>query len=404
MTGDSEGSGAGPENPNPPTKGRASAAQVAPSVGSLRPLRLERVRRRMGEIGVDALLLSHGADLPWLIGYRAMPLERLTMLVLPLSGEPVLLVPALEAPKLPDMGVELAVRPWFDTEDPMDIAGAVIPSTARCLAVSDRAWATTLLGLQRQLPGRRFVAASTVTATLRAVKDAAEVEALRRAGEAADRVAAALQGGDIALIGRTEVEVSREIAARLLAEGHHRVNFAIVGSGPNGASPHHDAADRRIGRREVVVCDFGGEMVPAGEAVGYCSDITRTVVTGEPDDEVTRCYAVLRAAQAAAVDSIRPGVAAETVDATARAVIAQAGYGEFFTHRTGHGIGIEEHEEPYVVAGNATALVGGHAFSVEPGIYLPGRFGMRLEDIVVVGRAGPEPLNGADHGLVVVEA
>lgn len=228
--------------------------------------------------------------------------------------------------------------------------------------------------------------------------------ALRAAARAADRVAGALQEGEIALVGRSEWEVSREIAARLLAEGHHRVNFAIVGSGPNGASPHHDAGPRLISPGEVVVCDFGGEMIPAGEAVGYCSDVTRTVVTGRPDDEVVRCYDALASAQAAAVEAARPGVPAEKVDAAARTVISDAGYGTLFIHRTGHGIGLEEHEDPYVVAGNTTPLVAGHAFSVEPGIYLPGRFGMRLEDIVVVGEDGPEPLNQADHSLVVVES
>ena len=377
---------------------------AATGVASARPARLERVRQRMGELGVDALLLSHGADLPWLTGYRAMPLERLTLLVLPLIGEPVLLVPALEALRVPSAGLDLSVRPWLDTEDPFDLASDVIPSGARRLALSDRAWATTVFGLQERLPGRRFVLASAVTAPLRAVKDAAEVAALRRAAEAADGVAADLQAGEIALVGRTELDVSREIADRLLAGGHHRVNFSIVGSGPNGASPHHDAGERRIGVGELVVCDFGGELVPPGEAVGYCSDITRTVATGDPAPEAARCYQVLRAAQAAGVEAARPGAPAEKVDAAARALIDEAGYGEFFVHRTGHGIGIEEHEDPYVVAGNNTPLVEGHAFSVEPGIYVPGRFGMRLEDIVVVSEGGPDPLNKADHDLVVVGA
>jgi Xaa-Pro aminopeptidase len=368
-----------------------------------RARRLDGVRRRMGELGVDVVMLSHGADLPWLTGYRATPLERLTLLVLPLSGEPVMLVPALEVPKLPESGIEMVVRGWHDTEDPLDLAAAAVPASARRLALSDRAWATTLLGLQQRLRACSFVAASEVTAPLRAVKEEAEVAALRRAAAAADRVAGALQAGEIPLVGRSELEVSREIAARLLAEGHRRVNFAVVASGPNSASPHHDASQRVIGAGEVVVCDFGGEMIPPGELVGYCSDITRTVVSGRPDAEVARCYQMLAAAQAAAVEAAHPGVPAGEVDAAARALISDAGYGRFFIHRTGHGIGLEEHEDPYVVAGNTTPLVAGHAFSVEPGIYLPGRFGMRLEDIVVVGEDGPELLNRADRSLVVVE-
>lgn len=369
--------------------------------------RFDGVRAAMGAAGVDALLLSHGADLPWLTGYRAMPLERLTLLVLPRHGDAVLLVPELEAPRVPDGAGLFDVRPWQETEDPVALAAALVRSAGTgAVSVSDRAWAVSVLALQAALPGTEFRPASTVTGPLRAVKDAAEVEALRAAGGAADRVARDLQAGEIALIGRTEAEVSEEIGRRLVAEGHHRVNFAIVGSGPNGASPHHEPGERRIGPGEVVVCDFGGTMAMPGWGagdVGYCSDITRTVVTGEPDDEVADCYAVLLAAQQAGVAAARAGVAAQDVDAAARRVIAGAGLGERFIHRTGHGIGIEEHEDPYLVAGNTTVLEEGHAFSVEPGIYLPGRFGMRLEDIVVVGADGPDPLNTVDHSLVVVD-
>jgi Xaa-Pro aminopeptidase len=270
------------------------------------------------------------------------------------------------------------------------------------LGISDRAWATSLLTFQQRLPATAWVAASTVTSALRAVKDPDEIAQLRAAAASADSVATSLQAGEIALVGRTEAEVSEDIATRLLAAGHRRVNFAIVGSGPNGASPHHEAGGRRIRRGEAIVCDFGGEY-DNGTDVGYCSDITRTVVTGPPDDAVAECYAVLLEAQQAAVACVRPGVTAEAVDAVARAVIDDAGFGEYFIHRTGHGIGIEEHEDPYLVAGNRTPLTTGHAFSIEPGIYLPGRFGMRLEDIVVVGDDGPDPLNRADHALVAVD-
>jgi Xaa-Pro aminopeptidase len=356
----------------------------------------------MAASGVDALLLSHGADLPWLTGYRAMPLERLTVLVLPVDGDAVLVVPGLEAPRVPEGAGAFTLRPWAETEDPVEIATELLGGRKGTLGISDRAWATSLLAFQERLRGTTWMAASTVTSALRAVKDADEISQLRAAARAADRVAAELQAGEIQLVGRTESEVSEDIASRLLAAGHRQVNFAIVGSGPNGASPHHEAGSRRIGPREVVVCDFGGEY-DNGSDVGYCSDITRTVVTGEPEPAVTDCYAVLLAAQQAAVASVGPGVAAEDVDAVARGVIDDAGFGEYFIHRTGHGIGIEEHEDPYIVAGNRTALTTGHAFSVEPGIYFPGRFGMRLEDIVVVGHDGPDPLNEADHSLVVVD-
>ncbi|HVA03396.1 MAG TPA: Xaa-Pro peptidase family protein [Acidimicrobiales bacterium] len=367
-----------------------------------RAKRLERVRGRMGELGVDALLLSHGADLPWLTGYRAMPLERLTLLVLPRDGEAVLIVPGLEAPRVPETDGLIEVRPWAETEDPIGLAVGILAHAGQArYGISDRAWATSVLALQARLPGAQFEAASRVTSPLRAVKDTSEIAALQAAAEAADSVAVVLQQGEIPLAGRSEAQVSDALSMGLLAAGHRRVNFAIVGSGPNGASPHHEAGARVIEPGDTVVCDFGGEYVVDGD-VGYCSDITRTVAVGEPGAEVRETYGVLLAAQQAAVEAVRPGVTAEHVDAVARAVITEAGLGEYFIHRTGHGIGIEEHEDPYVVAGNETRLVVGHAFSVEPGIYFPGRFGMRLEDIVVVGEDGAVPLNTVDHSLAVI--
>jgi Xaa-Pro aminopeptidase len=317
----------------------------------------------------------------------------------------VLVVPGLEAPRVPDAGGLFALRPWSDAEDPLDlVVGLLRRGPAARLAVSDRAWATTVLALQQRVPGAEWVEASRVTSPIRAVKDGAELAALRAAGAAADRVADVLQAGGIPLVGRSEAEVSARLGALLVAEGHSAVNFAIVGSGPNAASPHHEPGSRVIGRDETVVCDFGGTL-SLDDGPGYCSDITRTVVTGTPSDEVARCYAILLEAQQSAVAAARAGVTAASVDAVARAVIEDAGLGDRFVHRTGHGIGIEEHEDPYLVVGNEEVLVPGHAFSVEPGIYLPGRFGMRLEDIVVVGADGmPEPLNSADHRLVVVDA
>ncbi|MGH9128129.1 MAG: M24 family metallopeptidase [Acidimicrobiales bacterium] len=368
---------------------------------SARAGRMAAVRRRMGELGVEVALVSLGADLPWLCGYEAMPLERLTMLVLPADGDATLVVPALEAPRVAADEAAFEMRPWFEHEDPVEIVAGLVGSR-RSLVVSDRTWAMFVLALQSRLPTARWRPASVVTASLRAVKDPFEVAALRAAAEAADRVAAALQGGEVRLVGRTEAAVSAELGARLMAEGHSCVNFAIVGSGPNSASPHHHAGPRRIGVGELVVCDFGGKLALGESEPGYCSDITRTVVTGEPGAEVAEAYAVLYRAQAAGVHGALVGRSCSAVDAAAREVIADAGHGEHFIHRTGHGIGLEEHEDPFIVVGNEAALVAGNAFSVEPGIYIPGRWGLRLEDIVVATEAGPEPLNQADHGLAVV--
>ncbi len=359
--------------------------------------RLQRVRGRMAEVGVDVLLLSLGADLPWLTGYEAMPLERLTMLVLPADAEATLVVPRLEEPRVEPRPDLFAVRAWDETEDPVAIVAELV-GTRTPVAVSDRTWARFVLALQAGLPRARWLPASVVTGPLRAVKDADEVEALRRAAEAADRVAAELVSGGIPLVGRTEADVSRHLGDRLLAEGHQRVNFAIVGSGPNSASPHHDAGARVIEAGEAVVCDFGGTRD------GYCSDITRTVFTGPPPVEFTDLYRVLQEAQALAVEAAVVGTPCQDVDRVARRHIFTAGYGPYLVHRTGHGIGREEHEDPYLVAGNGETLAPGHAFSVEPGIYVPGRFGARIEDIVVATAEGPDALNRVDHSLAVVEA
>jgi Xaa-Pro aminopeptidase len=363
--------------------------------------RVDRTRRRMAELGVDVVLLSVGPDLPYLTGYTAMPLERLTMLVLPRDGDATLVVPRLEALRVVERPEVFTLRAWEETDDPIAIVAELV-GRAGAVAVGDHTWARFVLGLQAALPAARFSTASTVLGPLRAVKDKPEVEALRRAAEAVDRVAADLQAGAVALAGRSEADVSADLGRRIVAEGHQRVNFAIVAAGENAASPHHEADDRVIRLGDVVLCDFGGTMLDA-DGVGYCSDITRCVHLGEPTVEVAQAYAVLHEAQRAAAAAATVGTPCEDVDATARRVIADAGYGDRFIHRTGHGIGVEAHEDPYIVAGNAAPLAPGHAFSIEPGIYVPGRFGLRLEDIVVATEAGPDELNRADHGLAVVE-
>lgn len=347
------------------------------------------------------MLLSHGADLPWLTGYEAMPLERPTFLVLPQDADATLVVPALEAPRVvPDEAV-FSVRPWGETEDPLRMVADLV-GARRTLAISDRAWASSLLGLQSLLSRATWRPASSVTSPLRSVKDPEEVEGLAAAARAADRVARSLVCGEIALVGRTESDISDEIGARLRAEGHSRVNFAIVASGPNSASPHHEPGQRPVGEGDVVVCDFGGALV-GDDGLGYCSDITRTVAVGEPNPQVREVYDVLEGAQSAAVRGAAVGRSYEEVDAIARDRISEAGYGPCFMHRTGHGIGLEAHEDPYLVAGNREPIVAGNAFSVEPGIYLAGRFGARIEDIVVATAEGPQPLNKVDHSLAVVE-
>ena len=399
--------------------GPVAPVSVAPTVLPRIPAerfgdRLARAQAGIAVSGLGALLAGVGPDLVYLAGYDAKPLERLTMLVMPASGRATLLVPRLEtAPARACPGVAggyVDLETWEEIEDPVDRvvdlvgrgtgAGSSRPGTGDRVAVSDRLWALHLLRLQGALPDAAFVSASLVLRDLRIVKDADEIGLLRLAAQAADRVIWEIAHGR--LVGRTEADVAREVRSRLIAEGHDRADFAIVGSGPNSASPHHEASERVIRAGEPIVLDIGG---PYG---GYGSDTTRTIwVTGGdatrgPDDEFLRLYAVLRAAQAEATHAVRPGIACERIDLVARELISAAGHGAHFFHRTGHGIGLEGHEDPYIVAGNREPLQPGMAFSVEPGIYLAGRYGARIEDIVICGEDGPIVLNQLDRDLLVV--
>jgi Xaa-Pro aminopeptidase len=361
--------------------------------------RLDRARAAASNAGVDALLIPPGSDLRYLLGGSGTSFERLTCLVLPATGaEPALVVPKLEAPgysAVPFDELGVAPTPWVDGEDPYALVSRVLGNPGR-VAVGDFMPALHVLGLRGALPDAEQSLAGPVLRELRIRKDAAEIEALRRAGAAIDRVHARM--GEWLRAGRTEAEVAADIAAAIVEEGHTRADFVIVGSGPNGASPHHDVSDRVIEPGDVVVIDIGGPVTE-----GYFSDSTRTYAVGEPPAaDVPETYAVLRAAQRAAVEAVRPGIAAQDVDAVARAIITDAGFGELFIHRTGHGIGLDVHEDPYIVTGNELTLEPGMAFSVEPGIYLPGRWGARIEDIVVVTEDGVEALNTRPHDLVVL--
>jgi D-alanyl-D-alanine dipeptidase len=345
--------------------------------------------------GLAALLLSPGSDLAYLAGYRVHPSERLTCLVVSADGAATLVVPELESPRAKVAAPDLLQRIWSETDDPYSIVAGCV--TARGdVAVADQMWSLFVLRLQHALRGRSFQLASVVTRGLRMRKDTYEREALRAVSAAADRAFPRILEQEF--VGRTEREVGAALAALLRDEGHDEVSFTIVASGPNGASPHHETGDRRIARGDTVVLDFGGTRE------WYCSDITRTVHVGEGvDDEVRRVHDIVRRAQEAGYGSARTGATAASVDAASRRVIEDAGYGERFIHRTGHGIGLDGHEHPYLVRGNDERLEPGMAFSIEPGIYIPGRFGVRIEDIAVLGDDGrAEPLNHADHALAIV--
>ena len=325
--------------------------------------RISRARGGLLKAGFDALLVTPGADLRYLTGYHALPLERLTCLVLPARGEPYLVVPALEEPAahaspISRLGVQIV--PWQETEDPVALVSGLLGSsttmttpattTITTVAVDDHMWAEKVLAFRAAMPHAQQVLA-----------------------------------------------VGRDIADAIITEGHARVDFVIVASGPNGASPHAEVSDRVIEPGDTVVVDIGGTT-----EAGYCSDETRTYCLGDAPSDVRDYYAVLLRAQMAACEHAGPGVTAESVDAAARDIIAAAGYGQAFMHRTGHGIGLETHEEPYIVTGNRTLLEPGMAFSIEPGIYLPGRHGARIEDIVVVSDDGSQRLNQRPRDLALL--
>ncbi|MEU8638580.1 Xaa-Pro peptidase family protein [Amycolatopsis sp. NPDC048633] len=378
---------------------RRSLHTPAPDAAALRA-RLDRARAAAAAADTDALLIAPGSDLRYLIGQAGGSFERLTTLVVPADGTPALVVPKLEAPGYADvpadeLGVELLT--WVDGDDPYALVADRLGKPGR-VAVSDFTPALHVLALRTALGAAEQTLAGPVVRELRMRKDAAEIASLRDAGAAIDRVHARVH--EWLRPGRTEAEVGADIAAAIVEEGHVQADFVIVGSGPNGASPHHDVSGRVIEKGDVVVVDIGGPL-PAG----YNSDSTRTYAVGTPRDaDVAETYAVLQRAQAAAVAAVKPGVTAEAVDAAARDVIAEAGFGEYFIHRTGHGIGLDVHEEPYIIAGNALRLEPGMAFSVEPGIYQPGRWGARIEDIVIVTGDGVESVNNQPHELVVLDA
>src|SRR6201991_4117945 len=359
--------------------------------------RIRAAAAAAADAGLAGLVITPGYDLRYLVGSRAQTFERLTALVLPAGGEPTIVVPRMELASLKESAVTelgLAVRDWVDGDDPYRIVAEALGGAPAATAVTDSMPALHLLPLADVLGGVPILA-TDVLRRLRMIKDASEIDALRKAGTAIDRVHARVP--EFLVPGRTEADVAADIAEAIVAEGHSEVAFVIVGSGPHGADPHHEYSDREIRAGDIVVVDIGGAYEP-----GYNSDSTRTYSIGEPSPEAAQQYSVLQQAQRAAVEAVRPGVTAEQIDAAARDVLAEAGLADYFVHRTGHGIGLSVHEEPYIVAGNDLPLRAGMAFSVEPGIYFPGQWGARIEDIVVVAEDGPQPVTHRPHELIVV--
>ncbi|MEU6534475.1 aminopeptidase P family protein [Streptomyces sp. NPDC047000] len=374
-----------------------TASSLAPFTAADYRVRMARAARAASDAGLAGLLVAPGPDLVWLTGYAPpAATERLTLLVLTPGHDPVLVVPALEAPDAAKASgaPALTLCDWTDGKDPYALTAELLGPTGT-FVVSDNAWAMHLLNLQKALPGTSYASFTDALPMLRAVKDGQELELLAAAGAAAD--AAFEEIRTVRFTGRRESEIAAYLADLLRRFGHSQVDFTIVASGPNGADPHHEAGDRVIEHGDMVVLDFGGLRD------GYGSDTSRTVHVGEPTDEERRVHDLVRRAQEAGFRAVRPGAACQEVDRAARAVIEDAGYGEYFIHRTGHGIGVTTHEPPYMIEGEEQPLVPGMCFSVEPGVYLPGRFGVRIEDIVTVTEDGGRRLNGTTREMVIVD-
>jgi Xaa-Pro aminopeptidase len=358
--------------------------------------RMGRGAKQAAEAGLTGLLVTPGPDLLYFAGYMPVAItERITLLVIPASGDPAMIVPILERPDAEGSpgGSAVAMHDWTDGSDPYDATAALLDPDGH-YAMSDSAWAMHLLGLQAKLPDSRYSSMTSALPLLRAVKNDEEIERLAVAGAAADASFEEIR--QVRFAGRRESEIAADLAGLLRKHGHSQVDFTVIGSGPNGANPHHEMSERVIEEGDMVVLDFGGLKD------GYGSDTTRTVHVGEPTDEEREVFEIVRRAQQAGFEAVRPGVACQEIDRAARKVITDAGYGEYFIHRVGHGIGLTTHEPPYMVEGEEHLIEPGMCFSIEPGIYLPDRFGVRIEDIVVATEDGGRRLNNTTHEMQIV--
>ncbi|WKD61176.1 Xaa-Pro dipeptidase [Corynebacterium ciconiae DSM 44920] len=349
--------------------------------------RIQRAQRLLADSGFAGLVASPGREFRFFTAKALDTHERLSALVIPAHGDPVLVIPEVDAHEAPSF---LPVRGWLDGQDPYEMVKQALS------AADPRA----PLALSEQMPlshaahfmDREIHGVDSVLPELSVVKDAAEIAWLAEAAGAIDAVHAQVPA--LLQEGVSERAIADQLHKLILDAGHSSVDFVIVGSGPNGANPHHSFSERTLRAGDIVVVDIGGTM-PSG----YHSDCTRTYAVGQIEPEVAEMYAVLEQAQRAAVAAITPGVTAAEIDAAAREIIEAAGYGDAFFHRTGHGIGLEVHEQPFIIAGNDLPVRPGMCFSVEPGIYLRGRFGARIEDIVAVDDDGVRVLNTRPRSL-----
>lgn len=358
--------------------------------------RAERAQKLMAQQGIDWLIVSHSTDLFYLISFTKQQSERLVLLMIPREGRPKMVIPGFETSVFEKYAGFFDLVGWEETENPVDKVAAIVggDGAGKTIAVGDQLHSIFLLRIQQALSGAKYVPGQAITARLRMIKTPDEIAQLRTAAEGADRSYEALFNQP--LVGMSELEVLRFLHAQLLANAHQTVGNGIVGAGAHGASPHHKTSESRLQNGDAVVVDFGGGVN------GYRSDITRTFQLGEPADEFRKIYEITREAQQLGFEAVKPGVTTEYIDEVTRGYITKHGYGEYFLHRTGHGIGLDGHESPYLVKGDQTVLEEGMTFSIEPGIYLKGKYGVRIEDIVAVTATGGDRLNQSPRELRII--
>ncbi|WP_027363596.1 M24 family metallopeptidase [Desulfotruncus alcoholivorax] len=357
--------------------------------------RLANVQELMLQENIDYLVLAPTTNMFYLTGLKTVADERLQVAILPARGPLTLVLPEMYRETAKKIRVSHQLLTWADNQNPVDLVRSAVTDRGGRAAIDDRMWAGHLLQIMQVFNGFQFVAAQKVMSRARVCKDEIELGLLAQSGELADAVMK--EAMQEIRVGMTEKQLAFFIENKVKALGGDDISFKpIVASGPNGALPHHCPGDRKFEQGDFIVVDFGALLQ------GYCSDITRTFCLGKAGQESKKIYLAVKEANEAGFKAVSNGIACQDVDKAARGAINRAGYGDYFIHRTGHGIGLDYHEDPYLVEGNSAPLLPGMVFSVEPGIYLAGRMGVRIEDIVALTVDGPRRFNNFPRELIEV--
>jgi len=358
--------------------------------------RIKKIQELMREQSTDYLVLAPSSNLFYLTGLKTTADERLQAFLVPAEGKPVMILPEMYREVAENLGKNsFELLTWADGTDPVDLLLPLVNKHSAIAAIDEKMWAGHFLSVRKAFPGYEFIGASALIRQVRMIKDQNEMSLLEKAGRLTDKVM-----GEVLMViqpGISEKELAFFVESKLKEYGADELSFKpIIASGPNTSSPHHNTSERKLMLGDLVVLDFGGLFQ------GYCSDMTRTFSLGKASEDVKKIYNAVREANEAGFHAVQDGVSCEKVDEAARNVISRAGYAEYFVHRTGHGIGLDIHEDPFIVFGNQETLKTGMTFSIEPGIYLPGQYGVRIEDIVGLTEKGPVRFNNFSRELIEV--